>query len=186
MHNSQTHFLFKGSGHTLVPHSLETSGMWDRTRLRHATSLKDWLVCPSESSFVPREHFRRRQQLAFVLEISCPVLGKGSVKVHGGGPLPCHSLLFSRHANHRWSYFQPTDQSRRLMCLGEAVLLAVLGGCLGGQSCVHFTLCPFGLIPAAPSRCSLREQGKKVGREKGTKEREEKTVSSFLCVSNNL
>lgn len=144
------------------------------------------MVCPSESSFVPREHFRRRRQLAFVLEISCPVLGKGSVKVHGGGPLPCHSLLFSRHANHRWSYFQPTDQSRRLMCLGEAVLLAVLGVCLGGQSCVHFTLCPFGLIPAAPSRCSLREQGKKVGREKGTKEREEKTVSSCLCVSNNL
>lgn len=44
MHNSQTHFLFKGSGHTLVPHSLETSGMWDRTRLRHTTSLKDWFA----------------------------------------------------------------------------------------------------------------------------------------------
>lgn len=100
--------------------------------------------------------------------------------MHGGGPLPRHSLLFSRHANHRRSYFQPTDQSRRLVRLGEAVSLAVPGGCLGGQSCVHFTLCPFGLIPAAPSQCSLREQGKKVGREKERKRRKDR-FSFFVC-----
>lgn len=87
----RTHFLFEGSGHALSPRSPETSGMWDRTRLQQATSLKDWLVCHSaENSFVQSEPVRRRWQLAFVLEISCPVLGKRSIKVHGEAvaPLP--------------------------------------------------------------------------------------------------
>lgn len=93
----RTHFLFEGSGHALLLRSPETSELWDRTRLQQATSLRDWSVCQSaESSFVQSEPVRRRWQLAFVLEISCPVLGKGSVKVHWGAiaPLP-YSLLYS-------------------------------------------------------------------------------------------
>lgn len=174
-----THFLFEGSGHALSPRSPETSGMWDRTRLQQATSLKDWSVCQSaESSFVQSEPVRQRWQLAFVLEISCPVLGKGSVKVHRGAvaPLPyspLHSLpLFfpatripTGHISH-----PPTNYSG--LCVGEKWSDWLCRGCLGGQSCVHFTLCPFGLPPAAPSERSRRQQKKKSG-ERGKKRRKE-------------
>lgn len=196
----RTHFLFEGSGQTLSPHSPETSGMWDKTRLQQATSLKDRPVCQSaESSFVLCEPVRRRWQLTFVLEISCPVLGKGLDKVHRGAvaPLPHHPVSSSSlppsllpatriptgHISHPLTNYSA-------LCVDEEWSDWLCRGCLEGQSCVHFTLCPFGLPPAAPSERShgqqkkkSRESGRKVAKRKtNRRKRENSSVCSLHCV----
>lgn len=142
----------------------------------------------AECSFLSNKPVRWRWQLTFVLEISCPVLGKGLDKVHWGGvtpltrlphppPPPPHSLLSSRHSNPHRPHFRSTNQLECLMCRHRSDPIGCFRGCLGGQSCVHFTLCPFGPPPAAPSACFHREQKKKSWKE-GDKYMKKK---EFVC-----
>lgn len=137
-----THFLFEGSGQALSPGSPETSGMWDKTRLQQATSLKDWLVCQSaESSFVLCDFVRQRWQLTFVRQISCPVLGKGLDKVHRGALTPLLRLPISPppSPHHSLPFFFPPLESPLVIfpthwpiILPYVSMRSDLIGCVGG------------------------------------------------------
>lgn len=129
------------------------------------------------------------EMTAFVLEISFPVLGKGLDKVHRGAiaPLPSSpspSLLPATWIPTGHISYPPTNYCA--LCVDEEWSDWLCRGCLGGQSCVHFTLCPFGLSPAVPSERSHGQQSKKTletERKVGKRETSRQKMENFFVCS---